>query len=256
VRIAVLGGSGVLGGAVTAKALAAGHAVVSVSRRPPTQLAAGATHVAADVTTGDGLATAFAGAEVVIDGTNAMAGAREVLVDGTRRVLEAAKTAGVRHFVGVSIVGIDDAPITYYRVKVEQEKVIEASPVPWSLLRATQFHDLIPKLAQGKLGIVIAPRGWILQPIDVREVASVLVAAAAGPPQQRMTDIGGPEIVKFADIARAWLRAAHKRRWVLSLPVPGATGRFLRAGKLCAPEHKVGTVTFAQWLAETYPAPA
>jgi uncharacterized protein YbjT (DUF2867 family) len=147
VKIVVLGATGSLGKALLAAAL--GHDVVAVSRRGP---------VKADVTTGEGLADAFAGADVVMDATNALATAPQVLVDGTRRVLEAAAAAGVKHFVGISIVGIDNAPLAYYRTKVEQERVITSGPVPWTLLRATQFHDLIPRFVTSRLGIVAAPR--------------------------------------------------------------------------------------------------
>jgi uncharacterized protein YbjT (DUF2867 family) len=255
-RLAVLGGSGSLGQAVTAVAIAAGHTVTAVSRRPPAQLADGVRHVAADVTTGIGLDAAFAGAEAVIDGTNAQANAHEVLVDGTRTVLDAAEAARVPHFVGISIVGIDAAPLAYYKIKVEQEAVIRASRVPWSLLRATQFHDLIPRLTAPKLGIAIVPRRFPIQPIDVREVAQLLVDAAIGGPAGRLPDAGGPEVLQLADLGRAYFRAAHKRRLVMRVPVPGATGRFLAAGSLCCPEHKIGTKTFAQWLAETFPEPS
>ena len=256
-RLAVLGGSGSLGQAVTATALAAGHSVTAVSRRPPAKLPEGVRHVAADVTTGIGLDAAFAGAQVVIDGTNAMANAREVLVEGTRTVLDAAKAAGVPHFVGISIVGIDAAPLAYYKTKSLQEKVIEASPVPWSLLRSTQFHDLVPRLATPKLGIAFIPRRFPIQPIDVREVAQLLVDAAIGGPGGRLPDVGGPEILQLSDIARAYFRAAKRRTPVVRVPVPGAAGRFLAAGSLCSPDHKVGTKTFAQWLEETHPsAPA
>ncbi len=244
-RVVVLGATGSLGSAVVAKLTAAGHDVVAASRRSATKV---------DVTTGQGLADALRGADVVVEATNAQATAREVLVDGTARVLAAARDAGVRHFVGISIVGIDTAPIPYYRAKLEQEKVIEASPVPWTLLRATQFYDLIPRFVTGKLGVVIAPLGWKLQPIDVREVAGMLAVAAAAAPAKRLPDVGGPEVISFAEIARRWAKAAGKRRLVLPVPVPGATGAFLRSGKMCVPDRALGTLTFAQWLAERYPA--
>ncbi len=252
-QIAVLGGTGSLGSAVTAAAIAAGHTVVAISRRAPAQLPAGVRHAVADVTTGVGLPDAFAGADVVIDGTNATKDAETVLVTGTERVLEAARRAHVRHFVGISIVGIDTAPLAYYRTKVAQERVIEATAMPWTLQRATQFHDLIPRFSTGRLGIVIAPRGAKFQPIDVREVAVRLVEAAENGPCGRLPDIGGPEVVELADLARAWARAAYLRRWVLSPPVPGKLAAFLRAGSLCCPERAVGRLTFAQWLAERYP---
>jgi uncharacterized protein YbjT (DUF2867 family) len=243
--VVVLGGTGSLGSAVASKLGAAGCEVVVASRR-------GAAKV--DVTTGEGLTAALTGAEVVVDATNALAGARDVLVDGTTRVLAAARDCGIKHFVGISIVGIDGAPIAYYRTKVEQENVITRSAVPWTLLRATQFHDLIPKLATPRLGMIIAPRGFRLQPIDVREVAAVLAKAALGEPAQRLPDVGGPEIIPFADLARRWLHAAKKRRLVLTVPVLGNTGAWLRSGALCVPDRKVGTRTFGQWLAATYPS--
>ncbi len=248
-QLAVLGGSGSLGGAVTAKAIAAGHHVVAISRSVPKLLPDKATHAKADVTTGEGLAQAFAGCDAIIDGTNAMANAKEVLVDGTRRVLEAAKAAGVGHFVGISIVGIDTAPLAYYKTKVAQEKVIEGSPIPWTLLRATQFHDLIPRFVQGKLGVLFAPRGWKLQPIEVGEVAAELIALAAKPAAKRVPDIGGPEVLELAELARKWKRARGKPRLILRVPVPGATGRFLRSGAMCCPDRAVGKITFDAWLA-------
>jgi uncharacterized protein YbjT (DUF2867 family) len=249
-RIAVLGGSGVLGRAITASAVAAGHTVVAASRHPRASLPAGASAVVADVVTGQGLAAAFAGADAVIDATNARQGARDVLVEGTQRVLAAARGAGVRHFIGISIVGIDSAPIAYYGVKVEQEKVIETSPVPWSMLRATQFHDLIPRYVAPKFGLVVVPRDWRLQPIDVREVAAFLVRATESGPQGRMSDVGGPEVVDVVTLARAWRDARGARSWIVPVPVPGATGTYLRSGKMCAPDRAVGKITFAQWLAE------
>ena len=243
-RIAVLGGTGTLGKAVVAAARAAGHEVRAVSRHGET---------VADVTTGAGLAEAFAEVDAIVDGTNAMATAREVLVDGTRRVLEVAAAAGVRHFVGISIVGIDDAPLAYYQHKVVQEQVIEAGAVPWSILRATQFHDLVPRFATPRLGIVFAPRGAKLQPVEVRDVATHVLAVVAAGPSRRVPDVGGPEVRDLPELVRAYKRAAKLRRLVLAVPLPGKLGRFLRAGKLCNPARAVGTGTFETWLHEHYP---
>ncbi|HKA89724.1 MAG TPA: NAD(P)H-binding protein [Haliangiales bacterium] len=251
-RIAILGGTGTLGRAAIDTAVAAGHDVVAISRRAPGRLPPGVAHAAADVTTGDGLARALAGAEVLIDATNARRDAGKVLIEGTRRVLEAARDAGARHFVGISIVGIDDAPIAYYRVKAAQEKVIAEGPVPWSLLRATQFHDLVAEFARGTLGVVLAPRGWLLQPVDVREVAAALVAAVGDGPSGRLPDVAGPEVAAFGDLARAWKRAAGRRRLIIPVPVPGAIGRHLRSGRMCNVDRSVGTISFGDWLAERY----
>ena len=242
-RIVVVGGTGSLGRAVIAAGKVAGHEMVAASRRGDVKV---------DVATGEGLAQVFAGADVVIETTNAPPGGTQVMVHGTRRVLEAANAAGVPHFIGISIVGIDQAPLPYYRMKVAQEKVIEAAPVPWTLLRATQFHDLIPKLARPRYHVVLAPRGFKIQPIHVREVGSMLVAAAAAGPQKRLPDAGGPAVRDFVELARLWKSAAKRSEWILPVPLPGARCRFLRAGGLCCPDRAVGTIPFEAWLAETY----
>ena len=245
-RIVVLGATGRLGRAVVDDAKRRGHDVVGASRK-------GAVKV--DLTTGEGLGEALRDAAVVIDAVNdSSKGAHALLVDGTKRVLAAAKQAGVGHYVGISIVGIDDAPVPYYRVKCEQEKVIEAADVPWTLLRATQFHDLVPRLARSVF--VAAPMGWRWQPIDVREVAAMLVDAAEGAPAKRLPDVAGPEIIPYADLVRRWAKAAGATRIVVPMPVPGAFGAFLRSGKMCSPERGVGKRTYGEWLDEVAKARA
>jgi uncharacterized protein YbjT (DUF2867 family) len=243
-KLVVLGASGSLGRAVTQEAERRGHAVTRVSRRDARD--GSFTYSTAEPAP----ARLWGDADAILDATNALANPQHALVDGTRDTLAKAAAEGARHFVGISIVGIDDAPPAYYRVKVAQEKTIEAGGVPWSLLRATQFHDLIPRFARGTLGVCLIPRGWQLQPIDVREVATVLIYAAEAGPRGRLPDVGGPEVIPFADLARGWHRAVGLRRLRLVVPVPGALGAFLRSGKLCCPDRKVGKRTFAEWLAE------
>jgi uncharacterized protein YbjT (DUF2867 family) len=121
-------------------------------------------------------------------------------------------------------------------------------------LCATQFRDLSLCLARGRFGVTLAPIGCKLQPIDVREVAGVLVAAATSAPAKRLGDVAGPDVVPFSELARAWRRAAGRRGWAVPVLALGATAAFLRSGKLCRPDRAVGTITFAAWLAERYPA--
>lgn len=245
-RIVVLGATGSLGGAVVDDAKRRGHDVVGTSRK-------GAVKV--DLTTGEGLADALRGAAVIIDAVNdSSKGAHALLVDGTKRVLAAAKEAGVQHYVGISIVGIDDAPFAYYRVKCEQERVIEEGGVPFSLLRATQFHDLVARLARNLL--VAAPMGWSWQPIDVRDVATLLVDAAESAPAKRLPDAAGPEIIPYAELVRRWAKAAGATRLVIPVPVPGAFGAFLRSGKMCSPNRAVGKRSYGEWLDEVAKARA
>jgi uncharacterized protein YbjT (DUF2867 family) len=221
---------------MAAQAHALGHEVTTVSRRA-TPTTAAVPHRRADLVTG-----------AVIDATNSVRGAKALLVTGTQRLLEAAGRARARHVVAISIVGIDEAPIAYYRAKVAQERVVAASPVPWSLVRATQFHDLVAKFASGTAGFAFVPRGVPLQPVAVDEVAAHLVAVATRAPARRLPDFVGPEVRPFAEFAATWRSAMHARRLLLPLPLFGRVGSWLRAGGLCNPTATGGRVTFGEWL--------
>ena len=240
-RIAVVGATGTAGRPAVTALEAAGHEVRALSRSSPTH--------PVDLRDGSGLDEALAGCEAVVDASNAgpkAADARALLVDGGRRLLEAEERAGVRHHVCVSIVGIDGFPLGYYRVKVEQEATVRAGGVPWSILRATQFHGFVAfnfaSMARfGVLPKLDAP----LQPVDVGEVADALVEVVAGAPTGAVASIAGPEIRPIADLARSWKRMKGSRALLLPMPALGGTGRALKAGQLTddSPDRR-GSVTF------------
>ncbi len=247
-KIAVVGGTGTLGSVLTGELAGAGHDVLALSRnaRP---LPPGAEHRSIDLTSGAGLGAALAGIEVVVDASNS--GPRDaapVLVDGTGRLLQASAAAGVGHYVGISIVGCDRVPIAYYDVKVEQEKAIAAGPLPWSLVRATQFHTLIAWAfgQMGRFGVV--PTGAArLQPVDAGIVAARLAEVAVAEPAGRLGDIAGPEVLTLSQLARTWRHAGH-RALPLRAPLPRRIGRPLREGALTDPGAAAGGATFAEWL--------
>jgi uncharacterized protein YbjT (DUF2867 family) len=251
-KAAVVGGTGVLGAPIVAELAARGDAVTVVSRKPPRRLAEGASHRAVDLTDGAGLDEALAGVEVVLDASNSSPrNAGPVLVDGTQRLLAAAARAGVRHYVGVSIVGCDRVPTAYYQVKVQQEEAIAAGDVPWSLLRATQFHPLLAWAFSQAARARLLPKGSArLQPIEPAVVAARMAAAAQGEPGGRLPDIAGPQVRTLSELSTAWRK--HDGRWLLPLPLPmvGKVGRPLREGALCAPEAAAGGAGFEQWLAD------
>ncbi|MFZ0004087.1 MAG: NAD(P)H-binding protein, partial [Trebonia sp.] len=164
-RIAIAGGTGTLGRPVAAELSERGHEVRVLSRHAP--------EYQVDLTTGAGLAAALDGCQVVVDASSSPPRtAAAVLVAGNRRLLDAGREAGVEHHVCVSIVGCDRLPIGYYRVKTEQEDVVVQGPVPWTIVRATQFHELIAGFfgAAARYGVVPAPRG-VLQPIAAADAA-------------------------------------------------------------------------------------
>ena len=250
-RIAVVGGTGTLGALVVAELAARGDEVRVVSRRKPaTPLPAGAAHCRADVVSGEGLADALAGVEAAVDAANALRAARAVLVDGSRRLLAAEAAAGVGHHLAISIVGCDRVALRYYGAKVAQEEVVASGPVPWSILRATQFHPLLDAMFATTARARVVPTGRArLQPIDPLVVARRVVAALDAGPGGRLANLAGPHVETLTALADAW-RARRARR-MLALPVPslGRAGRALREGRLCDPLAAAGGSTFAQWLA-------
>jgi uncharacterized protein YbjT (DUF2867 family) len=251
-NVAVVGGTGVLGKPLVAELATRGNEVRVLSRTPPSKLPEGASHHRVDLTKGEGLAEALSDVEVVVDASNSSPrDAGPVLVDGTGRLLAAGAQAGVRHHVGISIVGCDRVPTSYYEVKVEQEEAIAANEVPWSLLRATQFHSLLAWAFSQAGKARLMPTGSArLQPIEPSVVAAQLAAVAHAEPAGRLEDIAGPEVRTLTELARAWRRADGRAMLPLPIPMVGKVGRPLREGALCNPDAAAGGATFEQWLAD------
>ena len=242
-RIAIAGGTGTLGSLVAAE-LAPRHEVRVLSRNAP--------RYRVDLATGSGLADALAGCDVVVDASNnSSRHAAKVLVAGTQRLLEAEQAAGVRHHVCISIVGCELAPIGYYKVKTEQEQVATHGPVPCSVVRATQFHELVlaALTAGGRWGVLPVPRATV-QPIACAEVAAVVAGVAEGAPRPGPLQVAGPQVTDARDLARTWRSVTGRRTALIPVPLPGRLGRALRSGALTDERPDVrGTVTFADWLA-------
>lgn len=243
-RIAVAGGTGTGGRRIGAVLVRGGHEVRALSRR--------AAEYPVDLTTGAGLKAALEDCDVVIDASNARSSgkARAVLVDGSERILEAERDAGVRHHVCVSIVGIEDVPVAYYRVKVEQERVVQNGGLPWTIVRSTQFHELLDALlsAAGRRHVSPAARAQF-QPIDVDEAAEAIAAVATAAPRLARVSVAGPEVHDLRSLGRMWREATGRRTIEIPIPLPGKLGRALRGGRLtCASPDVRGTRTFAAWL--------
>ena len=241
-RIAIAGGTGTLGRPVADALRERGPEVRVLSRHAP--------EYQVDLTTGAGLAAALDGCQVVVDASNGPPrDAAATLVAGSRRLLDAEREAGVQHHVCVSIVGCDRLPVKYYQVKTEQEEVVAHGPVPWTIVRATQFHELVATLFGGvaRYGAVPALRG-VLQPIAAAEAAHAVADVAVGEPRRGRVEVAGPEIVPIGDLAATWRRTAGRRAVLVPVPVPGRVGRALRDGWLTAARPDVrGSITFATW---------
>jgi uncharacterized protein YbjT (DUF2867 family) len=242
-RIAVVGGTGTLGRQVTAELGRRGHEVRVLSRSSP--------QFPVDLASGQGLAGALAGCAAVIDASSAQRQARQVMVEGSVRLLAAEQQAGVGHHVCISIVGCDRVSMGYYRAKVDQERVVTQGPVPWTIVRATQFHELAAKLfsAAARYRVLPAP-AMPLQPVAAAEVANVLADAAESDPSGGRISVAGPQVVSVRELARTWRAVTGRSAVLLPVPLPGSTGRALRTGALTTSHADVaGVITFAGWLA-------
>lgn len=247
-EILVTGGTGSLGRLVVASLQSAGiePRVLSRSGRPGT--------VGGDLLTGEGLDEAVRGVDTVIHcASNPLRNARQTDVEGTKRLLGAAMGVGVSHIVYISIVGIDRLQsYPYYRVKLDAEQVVEDSPVPHTILRATQFYDFLLRAVRflDRLPVVFVPNGFPTQPIDAGEVAGRLVELALSEPAGRAPDVGGPEVMTMTDAVRAYLEARASRKRALAFRLPGKTARAFRSGALTCPENKYGKTRWEDFLRE------
>jgi uncharacterized protein YbjT (DUF2867 family) len=247
-KIAVAGGTGLVGTRVVSLARDRGFEVVALSRGE-----------GVDLRTGAGLAPALDGVTVVVDVANVQTTSADDSVAfftaTTRTLLDAEAVAGVAHHVALSIVGIDRAPEGYYAGKLAQEKAIEGGARPWTILRATQFHEFAEQIyRRGKMGpLHLAPRART-QPVAAQEVAEHLLRLALGAPAGRTRDLAGPREESLPDMVRAYARAIGSRAWIPSIPMPGGFGRALRDGSLLPGQDAVlGRQTFAEWVATVRP---
>jgi uncharacterized protein YbjT (DUF2867 family) len=246
--VAVVGGTGTLGAPVVRELLTRG-ATVRVLSRNAAGVPAGAEHHPIDLTSGEGLAQALAVVDTVVDAANSTKAAEDVLVTGTRRLLEAGSAAGVTHHVAISIIGIDQVPMSYYRAKLAQEEAIESGPLPFSLLRASQFHQLLDGAFVAAARFGVRPTGAVkVQPIDPTVVAVRLADAALAGPAGRLPDIAGPKVQTLSDLSRAWATARGKHRLPLRIPAWGKMGKALAAGALCDPAAATPGEDFEEWL--------
>lgn len=242
--IAVAGATGVVGRQVVGVARERGHEVVELARSR-----------GVDVLTGEGLAGRLAGADAVVDVTSVRSQRRsqaEAFFGGvTRTLIAAEQAAGVGHHVALSIVGVGDVATGYYQGKQLQERLVQASPVGWSLLRATQFHEFAEQaLGFAPLGPFSLVPQMLSQPVAALEVAQVLVELVEAGPSGRVPDLAGPERFLMVDLARRVSRARGLGRRVVGVPVPGAGGRAMRSGALCpTSDGPRGAMSFEQWLA-------
>lgn len=243
-KIVVIGGSGLIGKKLVARLQGQGHEAVAAS--PSTGV---------NAVTGEGLEAALAGASVVVDVSNSPAwGDAEVLAffrTSTENLLAEEARAGVRHHVALSIVGTERQPdIGYFRAKVAQEALIRESPMPYSIVQATQFFEFVRGIADAAtVGNVIRVPAALIQPIAADDVGAALERVVLGAPLNGTVEVGGPEAFSFEAVVRLSLAAGHDPREVVTDPQGRYFGGMLGERALIPGEGgQLSQTRFADWL--------
>jgi uncharacterized protein YbjT (DUF2867 family) len=244
-KIVIIGGNGRVGSHVVGRLVAQSHEVVSASRS-----------TGVDAATGEGLADAMKGADVVIDVSDSPVydddGVLKFFTTSTGNLLAAERDAGVGHHLVVTIVGAERLPDSgYMRAKVAQEAEIVAGLVPYTIARATQFFEFLAQIAEtGAEGDTVRLPMGLSQPVAVDEVGAFVAELATGLPVNGLVEIGGPEAMGVDEWARRLFAATGDRRTVVSDPDALYFGTDLRAGELTPGDGaRIGAIDFDRWFA-------
>lgn len=242
-KFAVLGGTGLIGSRVVKKLNAAGHEAVPHSQS-----------TGVDVISGEGLDEAVAGADVIVNLTNSPTfdeASKAWFRQSMNNLLDAGQRAGVRHFVVLSIVGTDQVPeLDYYQAKALQEEILAAGPIPYSIVRATQFMEFVDAAMSWTTdGNTVRLPSTPIQPIAAQDVSDAVAEVAAGAPLQGIRNIAGPEVFTLDELGRITLAARPDGRSVVTDDTAGMFGVVRgdvltgKADAHLAPTH------YADWLA-------
>lgn len=256
--VLVTGGTGTLGRLVVERLRDTGRGVRVLSRsRSRRDATAGIEFASGDLATGEGVESAVDGVEVIVH----CAGSQKGDEQKARSLVRAASRVGAAHLVNISVVGADRVPIVsrvdrtmfgYYGYKLAAERVVADSGLPWTTLRATQFHDLILTMAQqmAKMPVVPVLSGFRFQPVDAGDVAARLTELALGEPAGLVPDLAGPRVYAMSELVRTYLAATGRRRLLMPVRLPGRAAGAFRAGANLAPDRAVGRRTWEDFLAE------
>jgi uncharacterized protein YbjT (DUF2867 family) len=244
--ILITGGTGTLGRLVIDRLRDAGRDARVLSRRRH-ESTDGIEFLPGDLLEDQGIEAAVDGAELILH----LAGGPKGDDEATRNLVRAASRAGARHLVYISVIGADRVPLGYFRSKLGAEQAVSQSGVPFTTLRAAQFHDWVLTVAEkmAKLPVLPVPSAIRLQPVDAGEVADRIVELACGKPGGLVPDLAGPKVYPMADLLRGYLGARGKQRPMLPVRLPGKAGRAYRAAENLSFEGAVGQRTWEDFLA-------
>ncbi len=246
-KIVVIGGTGLIGTKLVKNLRAQGHEVVAAS------LSSGV-----NILTGKGLAEALAGAQVVVDVANSPSFEDQPALDfftaAGHHIAAAEVAAGVRHHVALSVVGTERLLVSgYFRAKLAQENLIKASPIPYTILRATQFFEFVKAIADSATeGSIVRLPHALLQPIVSDDVAAALAGIATQEPLNGMVEVAGPDAIPLDDLVRQQLKASGDSRTVVSDPRALYFGIEINDQSLTpGASPLLGPTRFQDWLARS-----
>lgn len=248
-KIVVIGGSGLIGSKVVRNLRESGHEVVAAS--PSSGV---------NTLTGEGLAEALTGAEVVVDVANSPSFEDQAVMEffqtSGRNLLDAETVAGVRHHVALSVVGTDRLLESgYFRAKMAQENLIKTSRVPYTIVRATQFFEFVGAIAQSAtVGQTVRLPPVLMQPIVSDDVAAALADVATSPPLNGTIELAGPESIRMNELVKRFLAAHQDQREVVSDPQARYFATRVNDQSLTPGEHpRLGRTRFGEWLGRSIP---
>src|SRR5438874_5976285 len=248
-KIVVLGGTGLIGAKLVSLLRSEGHEVIPAS-----------PSLGINSITGQGLSEAFTGAQVVVDVTNAPSWEDNAVLEffetSTRNVLATEAKTGVGHHIALSIVGCDQLPASgYLRAKVAQEKLIKASPIPYTIVRATQFFEFVGGIADSAInGQTVRLPSALFQPIFSDDVAAALATIAVAKPLNGTVELAGPDALPFDEVVRQYLAAHNDPRTVVTGEETRYFGTILEKRSLVPGDNALlGSCHFADWLSRTAP---
>ena len=249
-KVVVIGGTGLIGSKVVKRLVEVGHEAIAAS--PDSGV---------DTITGAGLREVLVGASAVVDVSNSPSYEDEAVMTffetSTRNLLAAERVAGVRHHVALSVVGTDRLPESgYLRAKLAQEKLIEASSIPYSIVHSTQFFEFVKRIAdEATQGDVVRLPPVLIQPIAAEEVAAAVADVAIGAPLNAVIEVAGPDQLRFDALVQRGLGARKDPRKVVTDPHARYFGTELGERSLVAGSGaRLGKIHFDEWLSQ--PAPS
>ncbi|MEV4284400.1 NAD(P)H-binding protein [Nonomuraea bangladeshensis] len=249
-RILVTGATGMLGRALVPALVKAGHQVRALSRTRR-ESRGNVEWVWGDLFSGHGVPEALAGVDAVAHlATSGRRGRGAADIPGTRRLVVAAREAGVGHLLLTSMVGADRAPVGYLGYKLEAERLVAAGGLGWTVLRSTPFQQWLHRRLRDYAALPVLPVDptVLMQPVHTGEVAARAAELIGGEPLGTAVEFGGPEVLDHALLARTWCRLRGLRRLCLPMRFPGRLYAAQRAGELTTDATPSGTITWDDYL--------